>query len=149
MQFSVTFSGPVIVDAKDLADLLGKAHGLCEVEALKDVVDKEFISKEHPPENVVAPSKPRGRPAKKEEPVAETVGVSQGEAQARASEAQAKQESVKAEPDGDLLSRFTALVDKNYDSALQLLENFGVDRFSNLKVEQVEGFSKALEELGV
>lgn len=142
MQFSVTFSGPVIVDAKDLADLLGKAHGLCEVEAIHQQQEVVAEAKKEP--EAPAQSRPRGRPAaaKKEEPV-----VTQDKKPIH--EEQVDDPGLPDKPDGDLLSRFTALVDKNYDSALQLLENFGVDRFSNLKTDQVEGFSKALEELGV
>ena len=49
----------------------------------------------------------------------------------------------------DLLGRFTDLVDKNYDGALQLLEHFGLARFSNLLPENQKEFGAALAELGV
>lgn len=48
-----------------------------------------------------------------------------------------------------LLQRFTRLVDKDYDAASDLLEKFGIDRFSQLPEAKYSEFSVALVEAGV
>lgn len=47
----------------------------------------------------------------------------------------------------DLAKRFSALVDTDYEAALELLEDFGANSFTEVKPEDLEEFDKALAEL--
>ena len=46
-----------------------------------------------------------------------------------------------------LLEKFTSLIDKDYDSALTLLEEYGVKTFNDLDKEQYNVFGRKVDEL--
>ena len=178
MILSVTFQAPVLIPAELLPAFLSMAGTPALVVPAYDTVD-ETLTEEAPVTgsegalkgngespayaitgNPVADPEPevkrRGRkpgsknaakvdapPADDNVPVVITAGeVVQPPAESR-------NDLVQPVVDPDLLGRFTDLVDKNYDGALQLLEHFGLARFSNLLPENQKEFGSALAELGV
>jgi len=160
--FKVTFQGPIIVgDAALLAELLASTSTAALVEPMvastTPVVDNPTPQVQ---ETNPAPAARRGRKPKPEEPATAQTGTAgdagQAESNAAAGELNpgaadsGKGDSKGDKPpavDGDLLDRFTGLVDRDYDAALQLLEQFGVARFSDLKEDQQAAFGDALTQL--
>lgn len=170
--FKVTFQGPIIVgDAVALAELLGSAGVAAIVEPFHGdapVTGGAVQEVAVPVKQETAPPARRGRkPKDKEEPATGQTGTAgetgQAEPEVTAAEEPAKDEpaadagegkgdskgDAPPEVDTDLLERFTALVDKDYDAALALLEGFGVARFSDLTPEQSAAFADALAQQGV
>jgi hypothetical protein len=155
MQFAVTFSGPLIVEAKDLANVLSLTSSAAKVE--------QYIAVE---ETAVPPTlevpKEKGKPGRKPKSATpENVAgagadgdggsVSSGGAEKADDTAGSAGATAAPEPEvnAELLDRFTSLVDANYDGALQLLENFGVAKFSELGADKHPAFADALKALGV
>lgn len=142
---SVKFDSPIIIDEKNLGALLTLAGVAARVEpyvegakpgrkprtveAPAPVVEAEV----HTPVVEEVKKKP-GRPPKVKEPEA-------------APEPAAAVEEAEVVDGASLLSRFSALIDKDFDSARSLLEEFGVGKFSDLGEADFAAFSNKMAEL--
>ena len=138
---SVKFDSPIIIDEKNLGQLLLLAGVAARVEPYV-----EGAKPGRKPRAVEAPApepqastpvveevkKKPGRPAKVEE---------------KPTEPEAKEEVSEVVDGASLLSRFSALIDKDFDSARSLLEEFGVGKFSDLGEADFAAFSNKMAEL--
>jgi hypothetical protein len=148
MSFAVTFDKPVVVSAEHLGAFLALAGVPANVHPL-DPETRYFRPSDEPTAQdesapAAAPAaegKRRGRPAKVkgEDPAAGS------EPEAAASE----QATTPASAPEELQVRFTNLVAKDYDKALEVLGNFGVSRFTELKPEQHAAIADVLTHFGV
>lgn len=140
---SVKFDSPIIIDEKNLGQLLLLAGVAARVEPYVEgakpgrkprVVDTPEPTPEPQASTpVVAEVKKKpGRPAKVEE---------------KPTEPEAKEEVAEVVDGASLLSRFSALIDKDFDSARSLLEEFGVGKFSDLGEADFAAFSNKMAEL--
>jgi hypothetical protein len=166
----VTFAEPLVVKEADLITLL---HMVAQVPAtLESIVPavpkagaKGYVGAKRgrKPKTAIPPAEPvgatdgdvpaptvpeateapkrRGRPAGSKNKPAEEVP----DAKASASDA-AKQAATNSI---SLLKRFSELVEKDYDRALQALEAHGCGKFSELAEEHYDEFGKTLAEAGV
>ena len=175
MSVSVQFQGPVIVEVDKLAALLALTNAPVVVTPYNGGIDMPQKAKPgRKPEEVNAvavnggapvqvesapaqpdatvaaevPKKKRGRRTKAEMEAARAAEAGKTNGEAANGSAPAATSTAPAVNDEALLNRFTALVDKDYDNALKLLEGFGVSRFTDLKAEQLGEFGKALHSLG-
>jgi hypothetical protein len=164
---SVKFKSPIVIDEKNLGALLSLAGVAAEVEPY---VDGAKVRK---PRAVAAPApEPTSEPEPQAStPVAEPVkekakpgrkSNAQKAAEAAAAAAAAASEDVGGETDttqvedsdggeevdaGTLLNRFSGLIDQDFEAAKDLLDNFGVAKFSDLPESEFLAFSQKLSEL--
>lgn len=80
--------------------------------------------------------------------VAALTAVATGKGKAGAAIAAAASVASDVDP-GDLLGRFAKLIDSDFSLAKSLLDEFGVNRFSDLKPEALAAFALKLTEAGV
>lgn len=159
----VTFQGPIVVSPENLPALLALAGVAAVVAPYVPAVVPENPQPEPAPVNrgrprrqpqaqAQAPAEPPVPDTPKDATPADVPDPAPAESTSHQMDAAAATAGAVAGAAtaavGDLLSRFTDLVDKNYDGALNLLGQFGVGRFSDLKAEAHDAFSKALSDLG-
>jgi len=149
---SVKFESPIVIDEKNLGALLALAGVAARVEPYVEgaKVRKPRVVAEAPPAaepeasapvpEVVNEVKRPGRPKK-----AEVQMVAQPEPEPEAPAADEGGEAVDA---GTLLSRFSGLIDQDFEAAKGLLDRFGVAKFSDLPEGEFAAFSNALSEAG-
>jgi hypothetical protein len=155
---SVKFKSPIVIDEKNLGALLSLAGVAAEVEPYVDgakvrkprAVAAPAPAAEEPPVSTPEPEvvKEKKKPGRK----------SNAEKEAAAAAAAASEPEVGDEPDpaaneggeavdaGTLLSRFSGLIDKDFEAAKGLLDRFGVAKFSDLPETEFGAFSNALSE---
>lgn len=138
--FKVTIPGPVYVSAENLAGLLAFI-GIAQVEVSDGETPMAAEAVATAPAQATTgnsqANKPRGRPAKTTPPpeAAETPPAAQ----------QKPADLVGGAPDrAELLAKFTALVDSDYDKALEALTSFKVQRFSDIPDDQLGAFAAAI-----
>ena len=145
---SVKFESPIVIDEKNLGALLALAGVAARVEPYVEGAKpgrKPRMTADTPPPPVepevhtlvvepVKEVKKVGRPKKE---------VAEKEPEPEAPAADEGGEAVDA---GTLLSRFSGLIDKDFEAAKGLLERFGVAKFSDLPEAEFGAFSNALSE---
>ena len=143
---SVKFDSPIIIDEKNLGQLLLLAGVAARVEPYVEGAKpgRKPRTVEAPPPEPQAPTpvveevkeekKKPGRPPRVKEPEA-------------APEPVAAVDEAEVVDGASLLSRFSALIDKDFDSARSLLEEFGVGKFSDLGEADFAAFSNKMAEL--
>lgn len=94
-------------------------------------------------ESAEAPKKRRGRPPKAE---STEEAEEAEEAEAEAEEAEAEEALERTISRTEIAKRFSVLVENDYDSALELIEAFGVSGFSKLPDSSLAAFNEALSE---
>lgn len=155
---SVTFKSPIVIDEKNLGALLSLAGVAAVVEPYSEAKrpGRKPAVAAAPAE---APAPEAGQQASPSEPaVVKPAGKKRGRKSAaeKAAEAAAGTEAP-AEPaagDGaaagtdDLLARFSALIDSDFEGAKGILDKLGVERFSDLPESEYPAFDAALKELG-
>ena len=158
---SVKFNGPVVVDEKNLCALLSIVNCQVTVEPVaadapvvrrgrkpkEDVVGEDVPVVETPsvdPAPAPAPAKRRGR---------KTNAEKAAEAAANAPQDPVREpEAPAAEGDFDaneLLGRFSKLIEKDFALAKNILDELGVERFSDLEGKDYPAFAGKLDEAGV
>jgi hypothetical protein len=158
---SVKFKSPIVIDEKNLGALLSLAGVAAEVEPYVDgakvrkprAVAAPAPAAEEPPVSTPEPEvvKEKKKPGRK----------SNAEKEAAAAAAAASEDVGGDETDtvkikesdggeavdaGTLLSRFSGLIDKDFEAAKGLLDRFGVAKFSDLPETEFGAFSNALSE---
>ena len=144
---SVKFESPIVIDEKNLGALLALAGVAARVEPYVEgakpgrkprvVAEAPAVVEEEASPPVVEPVKEVkkvGRPKKEvaeKEPEPEVPAADEGG------------EAVDA---GSLLSRFSGLIDDDFEAAKGLLDKFGVAKFSDLDEAEFAAFSNALSE---
>jgi len=164
---SVKFESPIVIDEKNLGALLALAGVAARVEPYV-----EGAKPGRKPRAVAAPApEPTSEPEPQAStPVAEPVkekakpGRKSNAQKAAEAAAAAASEDVGGETEkdtveiedsdggeavdaGTLLSRFSSLIDNDFEGAKSLLDNFGVAKFSDLEESQFLAFSNKLSEL--
>ena len=164
---SVKFKSPIVIDEKNLGALLSLAGVAAEVEPYVDgaKVRKPRAAAAPAPEPTSEPEPQASTPepaAVKEKAKPGRKSNAQKAAEAAAAAAAAS-EDVGGETDttpiedsdggeevdaGTLLNRFSGLIDKDFEAAKDLLDRFGVAKFSDLPEAEFLAFSNALSEAG-
>ena len=162
---SVKFNGPVVVDEKNLCALLSIVNCQVTVEPVtadapvvrrgrkpkEDVVGEDVPVVETPsvdPAPAPAPAKRRGRKSNAEKAAEAAANAPQDPVKEPESEPEAPA------PEGDfdpnvLLGRFSKLIEKDFALAKNILDELGVERFSDLEGKDYPAFAGKLDEAGV
>jgi len=147
---SVKFESPIVIDEKNLGALLALAGVAARVEPYVEGVKPG----RKPRAAVAAPEAPAAAEPEASTPEPEVVKevkkvgrpkkeVAEKEPEPEAPAADEGGEAVDA---GTLLSRFSGLIDKDFEAAKDLLDRFGVAKFSDLPETEFGAFSNALSE---
>ena len=168
---SVKFQAPILIDEKNLAALLALTGVPAMVEPLVNgaapkrgrkpraeamppaepapaaagAVEQQASTEPVAPVKTKRGPKPKAQAAPAPEPVPET----------KKRGPKPKAQAAPATPAGpapdadELLGRFSTLIDKDFDQAKGLLDQFGVERFSDMKTAEYGAFAAALSEAGV
>ena len=164
---SVKFESPIVIEEKNLGALLALAGVAARVEpyveGAKPGRKQRAVSAMAPPAVAVEPepqaSTPEPEPVKeKGKPGRKSNAQKAAEAAAAASEDVGGDETDIVEIEdsdggeavdaGSLLSRFSGLIDDDFEAAKGLLDKFGVAKFSDLPEAEFGAFSNALSEAG-
>jgi hypothetical protein len=141
---SVKFKSPIVIDEKNLGALLSLAGVAAEVEPY---VDGAKVRK---PRAAAAPApEPDAAEPQASTPVAEPVKEKgkPGRPRKEVEVALAESDGGEAVDAGTLLNRFSGLIDQDFEAAKDLLDNFGVAKFSDLPESEFLAFSQKLSEL--
>jgi hypothetical protein len=156
---SVKFKSPIVIDEKNLGALLSLAGVAAEVEPYVDgakvrkprAVAAPAPAAEEPPVStpepeVVKEKKKPGRKSNAEKEAAAAAAAAASEPEVGDEPDPAANEGGEAVDAGTLLSRFSGLIDKDFEAAKGLLDRFGVAKFSDLPETEFGAFSNALSE---
>jgi hypothetical protein len=161
---SVKFKAPIVIDEKNLGALLSLAGVAAEVEPYADgtkpgrkpraaaapapepdAAEPQASTPE--PEGVKGKGKPgRKSKAQKEAEAAAAAIEAAGAPMTGEAEDQPADDGGEEVDAGTLLNRFSGLIDKDFEAAKDLLDRFGVAKFSDLPETEFGAFSNALSE---
>jgi hypothetical protein len=147
---SVKFKSPIVIDEKNLGALLSLAGVAAEVEPYVDgaKVRKPRAAAAPAPEPTSEPEPQASTPVA--EPVKEKAKPGRPKKvveEAKAEEGPAADDGGEEVDAGTLLNRFSSLIDNDFEGAKDLLDNFGVAKFSDLPESEFLAFSQKLSEL--
>lgn len=158
----VTLQGPAIIRAEELAAFLQMAGVPAVVTLCGDGATPEPMAV-LPSEQAVVKDKPasRGRPRKDPgepgksvdpaataQPVTNPVVAESAHQGGEVAEDKPHTPAAAAQDNADLQERFMAFVTADYDAALEMLQGFKVDRFSELPESALDSFGKKMAEAG-
>ena len=154
---SVKFNGPVVVDEKNLCALLSIVNCQVTVEPIaadaptvrrgRKPREEPVVGEDVPVEDAVVaapaePAKKRGRRSNAEKAAEAAANAPQDPVR----EPEADEVDFKPE---ELLGRFSKLIEKDFALAKNILDELGVERFSDLEGDKYPVFAGKLDEAGV
>jgi hypothetical protein len=156
---SVKFESPIVIDEKNLGALLALAGVAARVEPYVEGAKpgrKPRMTADTPPPPPVEPeaSAPvaepvKGKPGRKSNAEKQAAAAAASEDVAdEAATGVEDSDGGEAVDAGTLLSRFSGLIDQDFEAAKGLLDKFGVAKFSDLPEAEFGAFSNALSEAG-
>jgi len=149
---SVKFESPIIIDEKNLGALLALAGVAARVEpyveGAKPGRKPKVVADAPPPSEPAPPEAGQQESTPDKEAVKEPVKRERKPAATKTVDKPAESSDEAETVDGaSLLTRFSALIDADFDAARGLLEDFGVAKFSDLAEGDFAAFSNKMSDL--